>query len=426
MSRPIHLLAVMTLGVMLASSLACSSEQASQGRQDGGNKQRAAEQEKKDKKESGNKAPTKKQDSAEEQKKEGGTKLAAVLSDEDQAPEPGYKKLTDRDTGALSVEVPSGWETLQDQGVTVEVRTAEGLVIEREGVVSAAISAAPEMDNWHHSNQGAGASLLVLKRLAGGYTDDQLLDGIRGWSWPSRFCSDGGRQDFERSPYSGRIQPWENCNLKVPTYVMVAAAPEGRECVVMVQVGIVEKADREAAQHILDTFEVNCGAVPDPEPVASASASAYASASESASASASTSASAMAEETSAPPESPPATDSFEDLDCSDFSSQAEAQATLENDPSDPHGLDADSDGIACEWNPSGTEAPPTPEPTQGQTPNPSSGPPRERSGTPGTGGDLDCADFSSQAEAQATLENDPNDPHGLDADGDGEACESLE
>lgn len=37
--------------------------------------------------------------------------------------------------------------------------------------------------------------------------------------------------------------------------------------------------------------------------------------------------------------------------------------------------------------------------------------------------DLDCADFASQAEAQAHLNADPSDPDGLDADGDGKACE---
>jgi len=38
----------------------------------------------------------------------------------------------------------------------------------------------------------------------------------------------------------------------------------------------------------------------------------------------------------------------DDLDCADFATQAEAQATLEEDLSDPHGLDEDADGIACE------------------------------------------------------------------------------
>lgn len=38
-----------------------------------------------------------------------------------------------------------------------------------------------------------------------------------------------------------------------------------------------------------------------------------------------------------------------DRDCSDFSSQPEAQAFFEaNQPGDPHRLDRDRDGIACE------------------------------------------------------------------------------
>jgi hypothetical protein len=39
-----------------------------------------------------------------------------------------------------------------------------------------------------------------------------------------------------------------------------------------------------------------------------------------------------------------------DFNCADFSSQAEAQAVLRADPSDPFGLDRDRDGIACERN----------------------------------------------------------------------------
>jgi hypothetical protein len=39
------------------------------------------------------------------------------------------------------------------------------------------------------------------------------------------------------------------------------------------------------------------------------------------------------------------TDQF---NCDDFSSQQEAQAVYDQDPSDPNGLDADDDGEACE------------------------------------------------------------------------------
>jgi endonuclease YncB( thermonuclease family) len=39
--------------------------------------------------------------------------------------------------------------------------------------------------------------------------------------------------------------------------------------------------------------------------------------------------------------------------------------------------------------------------------------------------DCDCGNFISWDEAQAVLDSAPGDPHGLDGDGDGEACEGL-
>lgn len=40
-------------------------------------------------------------------------------------------------------------------------------------------------------------------------------------------------------------------------------------------------------------------------------------------------------------------------------------------------------------------------------------------------GDYNCGDFDTQDQAQYVLENESGDPHGLDADSDGVACESL-
>lgn len=45
--------------------------------------------------------------------------------------------------------------------------------------------------------------------------------------------------------------------------------------------------------------------------------------------------------------------------------------------------------------------------------------------SPSSSGDLDCSDFATQQEAQSVLNADPSDPNGLDAEGDGIACESL-
>jgi hypothetical protein len=89
-----------------------------------------------------------------------------------------------------------------------------------------------------------------------------------------------------------------------------------------------------------------------------------------------------------------------DKDCGDFRSQAEAQAELERDPSDPNNLDGDHDGEACETYP--------------------------YTGGGGDGGrDLDCVDFSTHGEAQREYAKDRTDPNNLDADDDGRACEGL-
>lgn len=103
-----------------------------------------------------------------------------------------------------------------------------------------------------------------------------------------------------------------------------------------------------------------------------------------------------------------------DYDCSDFSTQEEAQGFLSG--GDPYGLDSDGDGIACEELPSGGGS--TATPTAEEPASPPASPPAD-------GADLDCADFATQAEAQAEYDADPSDPNGLDADADGVACEEL-
>ena len=108
----------------------------------------------------------------------------------------------------------------------------------------------------------------------------------------------------------------------------------------------------------------------------------------------------------------PAPDPGVDKDCGDFRSQAAAQAELERDLSDPHNLDGDGDGEACENYPYDAGS--------GGAGGGGAG-----GGGPGGGADLDCGDFATQQQAQAALERNPSDPNRLDADNDGEACETF-
>lgn len=113
-----------------------------------------------------------------------------------------------------------------------------------------------------------------------------------------------------------------------------------------------------------------------------------------------------------------------DLDCSQLGTpgaspeevQAQAQATLDADPSDPNGLDPDGDGVACEFGASSTGEVSFEDGTGFVTDAAAPAPRNE---------DLDCLDFGSQTEAQATLDADANDPNDLDANGDGVACNEL-
>jgi micrococcal nuclease len=108
--------------------------------------------------------------------------------------------------------------------------------------------------------------------------------------------------------------------------------------------------------------------------------------------------------------------SFNDRDCADFDSQTEAQEVLEDDPRDPNGLDGDSDGVACEELPGGSSSSPPASPSPSPSASAGGGLP------PAPGGDYDCADLT-YSQAQQVLRADPSDPHYLDGDDDGQACE---
>ncbi|WP_425440477.1 excalibur calcium-binding domain-containing protein [Prauserella shujinwangii] len=110
----------------------------------------------------------------------------------------------------------------------------------------------------------------------------------------------------------------------------------------------------------------------------------------------------------------------DDYDCGDFTYQEEAQQVFDSVPGDPYRLDANGDGVACEDLPSKPK--PKPEPKPQPEPAPST---QDNPAPAATDTDKDCRDFASQDEAQAVLDADPSDPHRIDGDNDGIACEAL-
>jgi hypothetical protein len=175
-----------------------------------------------------------------------GSDLSELLND------PAYKIVTDG-TGALSVEVPSGWEVMT--GEDSEAPSSWSSFGDEN--VGSSITASTDLDTWHTTSGVPGVYVVASKDLAQRYTDDELV--VSGPNDFSASCERGSRQDFDRHPYSGRMQAWKNCaGNGEADLVTLAAAPEDRECVVVLQIGMYGEADVEAGQRILDTFETDC------------------------------------------------------------------------------------------------------------------------------------------------------------------------
>lgn len=229
----------------------------------------------------------------------------------------GVERGPDSETGSPS-EPSSDWSSFA--GVDIE----------------ASITAAPDLNIW--STTGSSGLYAVGSTYLASYTDDELIA-----SGPNDFsssCELGEQTVFTRLPYSGTMQEWVNCDGNtVHEAVTLSASPEGRPCVMVAQVIFYSEADAEAAQHLLDTIEISCDpvqkVVPPPDQDEARDDSEDDDDRD-------RSVVPKTPRSQAPPKS------RDELNCSDFGSQEEAQAVLDADPSDPHRLDANSDGEACE------------------------------------------------------------------------------
>jgi hypothetical protein len=151
------------------------------------------------------------------------------------------------------MEVPSGWSE-HSTGVD---GTFEGGDVDAGEGVGPAITASTDIETFESTGEVPGAYILASRSLAREYDEDQLATS--GFNERTN-CDVVAREDVDRLPYSGRLVTW-NCSTNGSTSYTLAAAPEGRECVVMLQITAYSEADRESARHIVDTFEVDCGRV---------------------------------------------------------------------------------------------------------------------------------------------------------------------
>ena len=142
--------------------------------------------------------------------------------------------------------------------------------------LASSITTAKSLEGWYDGSGSSGAYFVASRALAE-YSDDEITHSLLNATKGDTCAETGPYTDYDRGPYSGKLQTWHGCGEDGATEYALAAAPEGRECVVALGARVSEEADREAVEHLVDTFEADCEAVasePLPDAAASPSASA--------------------------------------------------------------------------------------------------------------------------------------------------------
>lgn len=153
----------------------------------------------------------------------------------------GYTAITD-DSGALEVEVPSEWSEVNGTSWEFEGET-----------VGPGLSAATDLEAYKDTWGEPGAFFGASSTLIQSYSVDQMLDSFDY----SQDCELDGRFDYEDAVYTGRYDFWMNCGQENTAFVVLAAVPEDRAYMAVVNILIASEADLEASERILGTFTVN-------------------------------------------------------------------------------------------------------------------------------------------------------------------------
>jgi serine/threonine protein kinase/class 3 adenylate cyclase len=182
-----------------------------------------------------------------------GEEEAGPVRAEEEERGPDYSVVKD---GVLSAEFPSDWGTAT--GADSEAGQSSWSSFLGDDV-GASITAAPDLEGWGASVT-VGAYVVASKALAESHTIEDLV--VSGPNDMSGACTQEDARDFERGSFHVRVQTWSGCDGEPNLYFYtVAAVPEDRECVVVMKLGGFGEAERKIGQHVIDTFEVDCGAL---------------------------------------------------------------------------------------------------------------------------------------------------------------------
>jgi hypothetical protein len=181
-------------------------------------------------------------------------------AEEASGPAPGYNLVQTPD-GSLSAEVPQSWGV--ETGENSEKGGGTGTWSYYAGVyISSSITTAPNLDAWYGGEGGStGAYFVASRSLAQDHNDYELTHSLFNANKEEICASAGPYENYQRPPYTVNRQIWYGCGADGATVYTVAIAPEGRECVAVLNARVQDGADQGQIQHLVNSVEVDCARV---------------------------------------------------------------------------------------------------------------------------------------------------------------------
>jgi serine protease Do len=149
------------------------------------------------------------------------------------------------DTGAIQVEVPSTWSDVDGSPWTTD-----------NGIDFASIYAAPDLQKYGNGwgTPGMQFNVTAEKEKVGGHIE--VLDWTRSWDFLGD-CKLDKRYEYNDGYYRGAYDYYKRCG-GTTDYMVLAAVPihDSGDVLILLEVQIVSNADLDAAEHILQTFDI--------------------------------------------------------------------------------------------------------------------------------------------------------------------------
>jgi serine protease Do len=156
--------------------------------------------------------------------------------------EAGYTKITD-ESGALVMEVPSGWSEVDGAPWAFEGET-----------VGAALRASADLEAYTNTWEEPGVSFAASRILAQEYTAEEFLDHPN-FDYSAQ-CQKDGRYEYDDGVYKGVYDLWTNCGETGTAFMTLTAMPRNQEFMTLVQLQANGQVAEHHIKHILSTFDV--------------------------------------------------------------------------------------------------------------------------------------------------------------------------